>query len=391
MILLHLCWLLILSIGNTELLVTLINRTHAAPVHERLLKPIRHLHDVLIPLVPLWILVVVGFFSPGVFVHEMSPREAWSQLKGPVPYFFGLCLIGFAGFLWSVARYWLRREPRQQIGFRSETVDVAAETGVSLAGHGTYRSLLRVPFNECFTVEWTERELRLPRLPREWDGLTLLHLSDWHFTGTPDLPFYKAICERAAKLDFDIAVFTGDLIDDEACLAWVLPTLGTINAPLGQYFILGNHDWYHVVPTIRQELTSAGWRDLSGQIQVLDTAGKKLALGGDERPWIGKPPNFNAAPTDAFRMLLSHTPDNLTWARRQGVDLMLAGHNHGGQVSLPGIGPVYAPSLHGTRFAGGLYWSDPTLLCVSRGLGGRHPLRIGARPEVCRIVLRAAG
>lgn len=391
MILVHLCWLLILSIGNTELLVTLINRTHAFPVHERLLKPIRHLHDVLIPLVPVWIVVVVGFLSPGVLIHEMSPRVAWSRLSGPVQYFFGLCLIGFVGFLWSVVRHWLRRVPRQQIGFRSEIVDVAAETGVSLAGHGTYRSLLRVPFNECFTVEWTERELCLPRLPREWDGLTLLHLTDWHFTGTPDLPFYEAICERAATLDFDIAVFTGDLIDDEACLDWVPQTLGKIEAPLGQYFILGNHDWYHVVPTIRQELISVGWRDLAGQIQLLDGMGKKIALGGDERPWIGKAPNFNAAPSDVFRILLSHTPDNFNWARRQGVDLMLAGHNHGGQVTLPGIGPVYSPSIYGTRFAGGLFCSDPTLLFVNRGLGGRHPLRIGARPEVSLLKLRAEG
>ncbi|MHC4880331.1 MAG: metallophosphoesterase [Planctomycetota bacterium] len=390
MIFVHLCWLLILSIGNTELLVTLINRTHALPVHERLLKPLRHLHDILIPLVPLWILVFVGFISPGVFVKSMTPREAWSQLSAPVAGYFGLCLIGFAGFLFSVMRYWLRRVPRQQISFESQIVDVTNEVGVPLAGNGTYRSLLRVPFNECFTVEWTEREFRLPGLPREWDGLTVLHLTDLHFTGTPDLPFYETICDRAKTLDFDIAVFTGDLIDDENCLDWIPRTLGQIEAPLGQYYILGNHDWYHEVPAVRQELTAAGWRDLGGQVQVLDTAGKKLAIGGDERPWLGKAPNFTAAPPDAFRLLLSHTPDNLSWARRQGVDLMLAGHNHGGQVVLPGIGPVYSPSFHGTKFAGGLYWHTPTLLFVSRGLGGRHPLRIGARPEVSRITLRSS-
>ena len=101
MIFVHLCWLLILTIGNTELLVTLINRTHAFPVHERVLKPLRHVHDILIPLVPLWILVVVGFISPGVFVKEMTPREAWSQLTTPVACYFSLCLIGFGGFLYS--------------------------------------------------------------------------------------------------------------------------------------------------------------------------------------------------------------------------------------------------------------------------------------------------
>jgi uncharacterized protein len=89
------------------------------------------------------------------------------------------------------------------------------------------------------------------------------------------------------------------------------------------------------------------------------------------------------------RLLLSHTPDEIEWARDAGVDLMLAGHNHGGQVVLPLIGPVYSPSRYGTRYAGGSFWREPTLLHISRGVSGRHPLRWNCRPEVIRIVLRA--
>ena len=129
---------------------------------------------------------------------------------------------------------------------------------------------------------------------------------------------------------------------------------------------------------------------MAGSLQVLDTMGPPLAIGGDERPWMGRPPNFHAGPGEAFRLLLSHTPDNFSWARRVGVDLMLTGHNHGGQVVLPVIGPVYSPSLHGVRFAGGLFYSSPTLLYVSRGLGGRHPLRINARPEISILTLKSA-
>ncbi len=90
-----------------------------------------------------------------------------------------------------------------------------------------------------------------------------------------------------------------------------------------------------------------------------------------------------------FRLLLSHTPDHFAWARAHGVDLMLSGHNHGGQIVLPVIGPVFAPSRYGVRYAAGAFWSEPTLLYVSRGLSGRHPLRLNCPPELTRIVLES--
>jgi predicted MPP superfamily phosphohydrolase len=86
---------------------------------------------------------------------------------------------------------------------------------------------------------------------------------------------------------------------------------------------------------------------------------------------------------------LSHTPDNFAWACRHNVDLMLSGHNHGGQIKLPLFGPVYSPSRFGCRYADGVFWKSPTLMHVSRGLAGKHPLRWRCRPEVTRIVLRA--
>ena len=71
------------------------------------------------------------------------------------------------------------------------------------------------------------------------------------------------------------------------------------------------------------------------------------------------------------------------------VDLMLSGHNHGGQVVLPGIGPVYAPSRFGVRYIGGVYWENPTLLHVTRGISGQYPLRLNCRPELTKLILRS--
>jgi hypothetical protein len=103
---------------------------------------------------------------------------------------------------------------------------------------------------------------------------------------------------------------------------------------------------------------------------------------------MGAHPDFDAAGEHAFRLLLSHTPDNFRWAQQHKVDLMLAGHNHGGQVRLPVLGPVFAPSACGVRYASGAFWEPPTLLYVSRGLSGEHPLRYRCLPELTALVLQ---
>jgi predicted MPP superfamily phosphohydrolase len=89
-----------------------------------------------------------------------------------------------------------------------------------------------------------------------------------------------------------------------------------------------------------------------------------------------------------FRLLLSHSPDQLAWARRHDVTLMLAGHTHGGQGRLPLAGPVLSPSYHGSRYASGDFYKAPTTMHVTRGLGGVHLMRINCRPELSLITLR---
>ena len=390
MLWLNLFWWLVIAIGNAEILITAVNRVHSLPIHEKYLKELRHLHDLLIPLFPSWVFVVIGFFSPGVFFNPAPPAAIWEGLPLAVQIYFSVCFAGFLGFLFSTLRNLLHRTPTQQTAFSASVVDVEEALGKPPVGDGPFEFMTKVPLNECFSVEFNEREFTLNRLPPEWDGLRILHLTDLHFIGNIDLPFYEFVFDEITKFEFDMVCFTGDLLDGNEFAEWIPSTIGRMNAPLGKFFILGNHDWYLDTTSIRDVMIAHGWRDMAGSLQVLDTMGPPLAIGGDERPWMGRPPNFHVGPGEAFRLLLSHTPDNFSWARRVGVDLMLTGHNHGGQVVLPVIGPVYSPSLHGVRFAGGLFYSSPTLLYVSRGLGGRHPLRINARPEISILTLKSA-
>jgi predicted MPP superfamily phosphohydrolase len=282
----------------------------------------------------------------------------------------------------------LRRVPRHQLTNHSSTVDIAQRLGKKPVGEGPYRYLTRVPGNEIFRVEVSQKEYRLPRLPREWDGLSILHVTDLHLIGTIDRSFFEELFEVANDMRADLVVFTGDLLDRQDCNDWLPTTMGRLDAPLGRYFILGNHDWYLDHRATRQALCDCGWIDVAGRTIEIEHRGRRLAIGGTERPWMGEHPDFDTNSQDAFRLLLSHTPDHLEFARSQNVDLMLSGHNHGGQVVLPIVGPVYAPSQFGVRYAGGVFWREPTLLYVSRGISGQHPLRINCPPELTKLVLR---
>jgi predicted MPP superfamily phosphohydrolase len=87
-------------------------------------------------------------------------------------------------------------------------------------------------------------------------------------------------------------------------------------------------------------------------------------------------------------LCLSHTPDNFAWAKRHRVDLMLAGHVHGGQIRLPWTGSIFVPSRYSRRYDHGTFHEGPTVMHVSRGLAGEVPLRYNCRPEVTLIVLQ---
>jgi len=372
--------LAILSIGNAELLITLVNRLHGMALREQVLHRIRQAHFLMLAAFPVWLLSAVlisGLTLPDFVQRQHVVIKAWLLL----------CVPGVLGLCFSALRAWLRRDDRHQVACSFMLTRPGSEPDPPV-GHGPYRWMTRLPGNECFDLEWTTRTLQFDNLPPAWDGLSILHLSDLHLTGTIGRQYFEELARTAMTLDCDVAVFTGDLIDNPDVMDWVQPIFRSIRAPLGAYFVLGNHDWQPLTDRIRTELSESGWQDLSGRMQLLEMAGHQIALCGTERPWMGRHPRTRTLPDNVFRVVLSHTPDNLSWGVREGVDLMLAGHNHGGQIHLPFIGPVYSPSLHGCRYAGGVFCRKSTVLFVSRGASSLQPIRYGARPEASRLILR---
>lgn len=381
---LNLVILFVLAAGHAGILAAVINRAHSLRFGHRTLTRTRHVHDLLLFAIPLAAVWYVGIRGPGLLVGG-----SWADLPVAWAVYFAVCAAGSVGLILSITRWGLRKVSELQRSNHSWTIDIEQRLGYRPVGDGPYRFLTRVPGNEQFQIHVSEKVYELPRLSRDWDGLSILHLADVHFSGTVDRPYYDQVFDVAAGLKADLVAFTGDLLDDSRLVEWIPATLGRLSAPLGCFFVLGNHDWYLQADEIRRHVSDLGWQDLSGRTVTINHNNHRLVLGGTEAPWMGAHPDFSITPDGAFRVLLSHTPDNLAWARKQGVDLMLAGHNHGGQVVLPVLGPIYAPSRHGVKYAAGEFWQKPTLLYVSRGIAGRHALRWNCPPELTKLVLKA--
>jgi uncharacterized protein len=193
------------------------------------------------------------------------------------------------------------------------------------------------------------------------------------------------------EIGADLIALTGDVCDQARYIDWIPETLSPAVARLGKFFILGNHDLRtHDVDRLRAALGEAGFTDLGGRCEILHD--RQIVIAGDERPWfksVPRLPDPTVLPDSVLRILLSHTPDQLRWARAEGFDIMMAGHTHGGQIRFPLVGAVLCPSWHGIKYASGFYYEPPTMLHVSRGTGSLLPLRLNCPPEITKLVLRA--
>jgi predicted MPP superfamily phosphohydrolase len=233
--------------------------------------------------------------------------------------------------------------------------------------------------------------LQLSRVPAAWDGLTILHLSDLHLCGTPGRTFYQQVLDHALKPGVpDMVALTGDVVDSFHHHRWIIPLVGRLKWRIAAFAVLGNHDLYHEPKLVRRRLQRLGFRVLGNGSETIDVRGQPLVVIGNETPWFRPAPDLSKVPAEPFRLCLSHTPDNFDWAQRNGIDLMLAGHVHGGQIRLPGIGPLFVPSRYSRRYDCGQFAAGSTVMSVSRGLSGGEPLRYNCRPEITRIVLKSS-
>ncbi|MEO1529143.1 MAG: metallophosphoesterase [Planctomycetota bacterium] len=386
-----LTWSIVLMslVGHGGLHIALYNRVNGFGWPRKLVKSFVKFFlatTILIPLVVLWL------DAKPLYDVISGQSDSWQAVSIWTQGYGWICLSSWIllGIPWLVWRPIFRVEwvhaPRQV-----RVVDVAKSVSTTLPLTTKAKWESRLPFNQLLELSVEEIELPVVGLPKELDGYRIAHVSDVHLTGEVHADYAKFVMQQATAARPDLIALTGDIIDKQPCIDWLIDIFSPAEAPDGCFFILGNHDT-RVVDSweTRQAMDNAGWIDLGSQVLKHSLAGVECELIGNEYPWFDRPP-IEAAASDRFRLLLSHSPDQLGWARTHGVQLMLAGHTHGGQGRLPVAGPILSPSFHGSRYASGDFFKPPTTMHVTRGVGGVHLLRINCRPELSLLTLRASG
>lgn len=231
--------------------------------------------------------------------------------------------------------------------------------------------------------------------------LNVLHLSDLHASPVVSLPFIAEAVELGLNLQPDLICLTGDYIthtwDDWTGYARVL---GRLSAAAPTFACLGNHDGGRWALRHRGYPTSIEVRDLlaRSRIELLHNAAAGLRVGAWRVNLVGVGDVYahELSPGPAFRgwrpepdqltLLLAHNPDVKPLLRGYPWDLMLCGHTHGGQLSLPLLGTPFAP-VRDRRFVKGLHRWDDRWIHVTKGVGNLYGLRFNCRPEVSLLTL----
>ncbi len=306
--------------------------------------------------------------------HLHAPWWTWSW---PLRGYAALC-VASGLVIWPISTMVLalRRRPE---GIARDAADRVIELDQpegrdELIGDGRGAWLLRLPGNESFRLGLRDWDVAIPGLPTPLDGLRIVQLTDLHMAPCFRPAFFERVIDACRGWEADLVVLTGDIVEDDAAIAWIEAVLAPLEARLGKLAILGNHDEEHQPAAIVEALSRAGFETLEGRWTTIDTDGTTIAVGGTSAPW-GPDVDPAAMPMADFRILLSHSPDRFYRAAEWGIDLMLSGHNHGGQIRLPWIGAVFMPSIYSRRFDRGFFRRGRTLMYASDGIAGMHPVR----------------
>jgi len=299
-----------------------------------------------------------------------------------------------ARLLWAVNRFWMETENRKsrRYGGRGRhhwyaLLFLMRALEVLLKLTRQYERGVR----NAWDLRARDLEIPLRRLPRAFDGFTVLHLSDLHLDGMPGLE--QAILERVGARQFDLCALTGDYRTElhgpiGPTMERLRPLVAGVRSRHGVLGVLGNHDDCHMV----------GPMEAMG-IRVLVNEGVRLTRGEDALQVVGTDDVHYYFTDQAVHALeaarslctvaLVHSPEAYDVAADLGVDLYLCGHTHAGQVCLPGGRPVIKHLSRGRRYYRGTWRHDGMVGVTNAGAGTSGvPVRFNTRGEILVLTLR---
>lgn len=255
-------------------------------------------------------------------------------------------------------------------------------------------------------------ELSFEDLPEAFDGMTITQISDIHsgsFTNKDKIQYGVDLINEQKS---DLILFTGDMVNNKSdeMLPWI-DMFKTLDAPLGKFSILGNHDYGDYVQWETEEAKTQNFQDIKNlhpklgfdlllnEHRYLEKDGQKMALIGVENWGRG----FNQSGDlevaskgthkDDFKILLTHDPSHWEYKVKEddfNYHLTLSGHTHGLQmgIEIPGFFK-WSPSQYVYKQWAGLYNEFGRYINVNRGFGYHaFPGRVGIWPEITVITLK---
>ena len=268
-----------------------------------------------------------------------------------------------------------------------------------LEGRRKLLSFLRAALLETTQVQLTHLPITIAKLPPEFHRFKIIQLSDVHHSSFVNEAEIATAAQRVNELQPDLIVLTGDYVSHSVdFIPGCARALGQLKAKHGVFAVLGNHDHWTDGQLMKSALTEQGIRVLCNENERIEKDGASICLAGVDDMMV-KLDDMKAALADTSRdetrILLAHNPALIREAARAGVDLMLSGHTHGGQINWKLLVPqketrlsrwLHRPSR---KFMRGHAVLGNTQLYVNRGLGTVVvPLRFGCTPEITLIELQ---
>ena len=234
-----------------------------------------------------------------------------------------------------------------------------------------------------------------PNVAEAAEGLRIVLFSDVHVSDDDYRTKYADLLKAINAQEPDLLVFTGDLFSAyrnyQGKTDPIAAAFKAMEGKYGKFAVLGNHDYgQEAVPATVKLLEDAGFRVLRGERQVLGELGITIT-GFDDALFGPDPATIDLSGADGFHLVLAHEPDLADSLDPGLYDLMLSGHTHGGQVTLPFTKAFYLPKL-GRHYVRGLYRpggeGSRAQLYVNRGIGeSLMPIRVGSLPEITVLTL----
>ncbi len=233
-----------------------------------------------------------------------------------------------------------------------------------------------------------------PDIPPAFDGCRIAFISDLHYKSLLRGKGLQSLVRLLNHHTPDALLIGGDFHEGCEYVTPLLEALSQISPPLGTYAVLGNNDYGACYPALAEGMEKYGIHLLEHRTDTLWRGDSRILVSGVRNPFDlnqnGVSPTLALSPDD-FVLLLSHTPDYAEDVSVENADLVLAGHTHGGQVTLFGLYAPMLPSKYGQRFRTGVKRNSQGIpVLVTNGIGtSRIRLRLFAPSEVVMIVLRS--